>query len=535
QGEKGEKGDKGDNGNDGSDGNDGNDGANGKSAYELWKEEVINNCGKATQVMDPHNPSQPWDCNKTSFNDFMDYLRGKDAEEKVIPGTIVKGKFNVLAQYYNAALKEYVDPKDGSVIFVVLDKEGAKAPAGSKVKGLPGISNQTFTVGDDGEIRVTRDQLPDKLPEAQRIGSAAEVTIGGITETSAKNTIVPNRVNTRLSANLIYLRQPTAQNLGGGSYPMGHFTVIAYKYEREVDGTWVAYPDVYPKPVLSTAFVKNKDVTVDESNITDNAESNKWGITQSYADYNMAKNVCLIIRPVVLHDTEKRGSLPNPPIGDYGKRFNHNKEFEWKQEDMYFTVRGKEYFYGQQPILPNAVHVPEIYPMVPFKDNTKIEIIQGVTKVWGELDMESLPETYINYEAPTGHIWKAKKETAAEMKARFQNKIISQIFVHGTKDNQVTNLYNKIPWSKGHAKFSIHSIYPGFVLTTMMYIDDDIKGKTTQAAESAYILGSAFAPYRAVPYYILKENAGNYFLKYIFNANPDKPLPKENLPADWTN
>lgn len=108
QGDRGEKGEKGDRGEKGNQGDNGSTGSNGKTVYELWVEEVTKNCGKSTRVMDPHNPTQPWDCNKISFNDFMDYLRGKDGEDGLTPGAIVKGKYNVLPQYYNVTLGEYV-------------------------------------------------------------------------------------------------------------------------------------------------------------------------------------------------------------------------------------------------------------------------------------------------------------------------------------------------------------------------------------------------------------------------------------------
>ncbi len=112
-------GDKGQDGKDGRDGQDGQNGSSGKTAYELWVEEVINNCGKTTQVMNPHNPTEAWPCNKISLMDFFEYLRGKDGQVGVTPGVLVKGKPNVLAQYYNQALDEYVDSADESVTFWV--------------------------------------------------------------------------------------------------------------------------------------------------------------------------------------------------------------------------------------------------------------------------------------------------------------------------------------------------------------------------------------------------------------------------------
>lgn len=539
RGEKGDKGDKGDQGEKGQDGEDGTSGENGKSAYELWVEEVTNNCGKPTQVMDPHNPTQPWDCNRTSFNDFMDFLRGQDGEDGLAAGTIIKGKYNVLPQYYNATLREYVDPADGSVVFAVFDKDGAKAPAGSKVKGLPGIPSETFTTDNKGEFKVNRNQLPDNLTIAQRRGVTDEVTINGVTEASAKNTLVPNRINTRITANLVYLRQPTAA-MGQGTYPFAHFTVISYKYERQVDGEWVMYPDLFPKPEFAAVFVNDPANPVEENNITQSADSERWGINKSYADFNEAKNSFMITRPIVLSDTEVNGKNPPTHIADFGtytKRFNEVKKFVWGNKDMYFSMKGTKFFYGQNPLLPQAVHVPEIYPMVEFKDDTKIDIVTGVTTIWGELDMDKLPDTYIKYVTPASPTspWKATKITGAQYKAQFQQKSLAKIFSFGKKgDQQLTQGYTDIPWKKGHAKFSTHSVYPTYALTTMMYIEDDLKGKTTQDQPSDYIIGGIFAPYRAVPYYALKQTGTQYFLEYIFGVKPDFPLVAQPIPADWT-
>lgn len=539
---RGPKGDQGPKGQDGQDGNDGNNGENGKSAYELWVDEVKNNCGKSTQVMDPHNPTQPWDCDRVSFNDFMEFLRGQkgeQGEDGVVPGTIIKGKYNVLPQYYNATLGEYVDPSDGSVVFAVFDKEGAKAPAGSTVKGLPGIPGQTFTTDSNGEFRVTRDQLPERLLVGQRRGITDEVTINGVMEPSAKNTIVPNRINTRITANFVYLRQPTAA-MGAGSYPNAHFTVISYKYEREVDGQWVAYPELFPKPEFAAVFVNDPASPVNEGNITDSAESQRWGINKSYADFNEAKNSFMIVRPVVLSDTEKNGNNPPTDITDFGtytKRFNEVKKYEWDNNDKYFSMKGTKFFYGQNPILPQAIHVPEIYPMVEFKNDTKIDIVQGVTTIWGELDMDKLPEAYIKYEMPASETapWRPVKITGQQLKAQFQQKVMAKIFTFGKTGAQLTQTYTDIPWKKGHAKFSTRSVYPKYVLSTMMYIEDDLKGKTTLGTPNDYVIGAIYAPYRALPYYILEENSGNYHLKYIFGVKPDFPLPKQSLPVDWTN
>ena len=82
-------------GKDGKNGLDGKDGKNGLSAYELWAKDLADKCGTADQLMDPHNPSQPWPCDKNSMQDFWQYLRGVDGQsayalwkQKVNDGTI---------------------------------------------------------------------------------------------------------------------------------------------------------------------------------------------------------------------------------------------------------------------------------------------------------------------------------------------------------------------------------------------------------------------------------------------------------------
>ena len=145
--------------------------------------------------------------------------------------------------YYNATSGEYVSPQDGSVTFQVYDKEGEKAPANSKVKGLPGVLDQTkvFTTDAEGIIKVPRTDLPDKLPDAQRRGTAT-VTINGVTETSANNTYVPNRINTRIRLTKVEL----GGNGGLATYPDASWMTVNYAYEREVDGTWTTYPNTLP-------------------------------------------------------------------------------------------------------------------------------------------------------------------------------------------------------------------------------------------------------------------------------------------------
>ncbi|MDO4770613.1 MAG: hypothetical protein Q4A14_02105, partial [Porphyromonas sp.] len=103
----------------GKDGKDGQDGKDGMSAYDLWKKDLADKCGTADQIMNPHNPSQPWPCDKNTMEDFYKYLRGVDGQsayalwkEKVLDGTIKWPKDQVGETDFFRYLKGK-DGKDG--------------------------------------------------------------------------------------------------------------------------------------------------------------------------------------------------------------------------------------------------------------------------------------------------------------------------------------------------------------------------------------------------------------------------------------
>ena len=137
---------------DGKDGKDGANGANGKSAYELWKEYI-----SSGDVDNPHNPDQKWPADRNKQTDFWDFLTGKSS---VIE--IEVGKYNVIPEYWNSSLKEYVVPSDGSVLFTVYDKTGKKGHSRSKGERLTGVSStDAFITNEEGQFKVTWDKLPD--------------------------------------------------------------------------------------------------------------------------------------------------------------------------------------------------------------------------------------------------------------------------------------------------------------------------------------------------------------------------------------
>ncbi len=188
-------------GKDGKNGTNGTNGTNGKSAYELWKEYI-----SSGEVDNPHNPDQKWPADRNKQTDFWDFLTGKSS---VIEVEI--GKYNVIPEYWNSLLKEYVIPSDGSVLFTVYDKAGKKVAAGVNVSGLPGVSStETFTTDAEGQFKVTWDKLPDMKELSDRRGSVT-VTVDGAQETSARNTLVPNRINVRASVSGAYLSAYTSE------------------------------------------------------------------------------------------------------------------------------------------------------------------------------------------------------------------------------------------------------------------------------------------------------------------------------------
>lgn len=156
-------------GTNGTNGANGANGANGKSAYELWKEYIASG-----EVDNPHKPDQKWPADRNKQTDFWDFLTGRSS---VIE--IQVGKYNVIPDYWNSQLREYVIPTDGSVLFTVYDKTGKKVAAGVQVSGLPGVgATETFTTDDNGQFKVTWDKLPDNQPLSRRTGSVT-VTVGG--------------------------------------------------------------------------------------------------------------------------------------------------------------------------------------------------------------------------------------------------------------------------------------------------------------------------------------------------------------------
>lgn len=492
----------------GKDGTNGANGANGKSAYELWKEYIASG-----EVDNPHKPDQKWPADRNKQTDFWDFLTGRSS---VIE--IQVGKYNVIPDYWNSQLREYVIPTDGSVLFTVYDKTGKKVAAGVQVSGLPGVgATETFTTDDNGQFKVAWDKLPDNQPLSRRTGSAT-VTVGGVQETSAKNTLVPNRINVRATVSMVYLSNASSD------INATRYAYVSFKYERQIDGEWSDYPNSLNSSMMRAAKIKDINQPVNEENL-DKSKNSTYTYGSTYID---------IRRPLVLTPTEKANVAKNDTV----QRLLSD---EWDGNDFYAGLyfgdgSGSYNDYGQTVYLQDKIHIPEIYPTPGFKEGAvflEMEIKQGVTTLWGEIDTDQLPDFYKTYAYPSGQdrftkdpdtgIWKFPegKLPASDLAKNRAVFIQMRTFVNGTGGTVHTGT---VPLSEGGKHFMLTSAYPG------NWIGLDIRSRTKGTNQITY---SATYEYRSrFAYYLLKEGE-QYFLVDFADRTKRIPLEIKECPADW--
>ena len=491
-------------GTNGTNGTNGANGTNGKSAYELWKEYIASG-----EVDNPHKPDQKWPADRNKQTDFWDFLTGRSS---VIE--IQVGKYNVIPDYWNSQLREYVIPTDGSVLFTVYDKAGQKVAAGVQVSGLPGVgATETFITDDNGQFKVTWDKLPDNQPLSRRTGSAT-VTVGGVQETSAKNTLVPNRVNVRATVSTVYL------SYNSSDINSTRYTYVSFKYERQIDGEWNDYPSNLKSYMMKAAKIKDINQPVNEGNLDK---------SKSYT-YSTGETYLYIRRSLVLTPTEKANVAKNDTI-------NGLLRYEWDGNEFYsglYFGDGSYNDYGQTVYLQDKIHIPEIYPAPGFKEGTVfMEIKQGVTTLWGEIDTDQLPDFYktsaystkqyqFTKDPDTG-IWKSPEgklpaSDLAEDRAVF---IQMRTFINGTGGTVHTGT---VPLSKGGKRFILTSAYPG------NWIGVDIRRRQKGTNEITYSMSYEYRGRYA--YYLLKEGE-QYFLVDFADRTKRIPLEIKECPADW--
>ncbi len=495
----------------GKDGKDGANGANGKSAYELWKEYI-----SSGDVDNPHNPDQKWPADRNKQTDFWDFLTGKSSVIEIEVGT-----YNVIPEYWNSSLKEYVVPSDGSVLFTVYDKTGKKVTAGVKVSDLPGVSStDAFITNEEGQFKVTWDKLPDNKGLSERKGSVT-VTVDGTQETSAGNTLVPNRINVRAIITSAYL-----SNYSNTSIDIYRTLNVYYSFERQVDGEWDKYPTSITTPYNSMKSARVKDINrpVNEGNVD----------KDQLVRYSNGNSYLYIIRPLVLTETEKANVAKNDTVGKLAK-------YEWDQTDNYAALyfgdgTGSYNDYGQTVYLQDKIHVPEVYPAPSFKENSVfIEIKQGITTMWGEIDTDNLQDFYKTYAYPTGqdkftkeegtNVWKHPegKLPASELEENRAVFIEMRTFINGTGGTVHTG---SKPLSTGGKRFKLTSTYPN------NWIGLDIRRRTESTDKITYNISNEYRGRYA--YYLLKEE-DKYYLVDFADWSKRMPLPIKDCPVDWMN
>ena len=495
-------------GTNGTNGTNGANGANGKSAYELWKEYIASG-----EVDNPHKPDQKWPADRNKQTDFWDFLTGKSS---VIEVEI--GKYNVIPEYWNSLLKEYVIPSDGSVLFTVYDKAGKKVAAGVNVSGLPGVSStETFTTDAEGQFKVTWDKLPDMKELSDRRGSVT-VTVDGAQETSARNTLVPNRINVRASVSGAYLSAYTSE------INSLEYLYISYKIERQVDGEWGSYPSAITTPYSSMKSSKINDINqpVNEENI-DKSKLKRYSGGDTYL---------YIIRPMVFTATEKANIAKNDTI-------SRLKQYEWDGKENYVGLyfgdgEGNSNDYGQTIYLQDKIHVPELYPAPGFKENSVfVEIKEGVTTLWGEIDTDKLPDFYKTYSYPTGqdrlqkeegtNIWKHPEGNLSASALADNRAVFIQMrtFINGTGGTVHTGT---LELSKGGRRFCLTSAYPN------NWIGVDVRSRQKSGSQIVFYNTNEYRGRYA--YYLTKEG-DQYYLVDFADRSQKTPLAVKNCPADW--
>lgn len=531
----------------------GQDGRDGQSAYELWKQYISDGTKP-----NPHDPTIPWPGNKNSVNDFWEYLRGNDgATIKYNDGDptapIIAGKYNVLPILWNGANKEFIDPANGEATFKVFGKDGNPVGAGVKVKGLPGAPDPTkeYITLADGTFKVQRTDLPNKVLSQNRIGKAT-VTDGAVVEETAPNTETPNRVNTRLVLEAAYPRQ-ISQNVTTNWIDIRrHVTAVKYRYEREIDGVWLNYPDNYPAYVVKSAGVTN--ATANPVTVADLDQSTTWHNlwhmdTKSDFLAGTRGKFVLVVRPTVLTADEEVGTPETITIGGMGSTlntaYNALKAIKWNGQPNYFTIYGITNFYGESPVMNAIVHNPEIYPSFDVK-NLKLAIVTGASRVYGEIDESTLSCYYYKHELQAStNKWVATKMQGNTLFHNFNsspdgnNRV--QAYVNITVNDGVVaatgaQFAERRTLYADWKKFALNPWYKDNYMSTCLRISDNHGAVIYGASDEAKYKGYYFEVYRSTPRYRLHFDGTTYKVYRPFNPTATPVVvPQTTFPTGWDN
>lgn len=445
--------------------------------------------------------------------------------------TIIQNKPTVIPILYSVTHNEYVDPSDGSVGYQVYTRDGILVGAGVKISHMPGIDpNKEYITNQYGEFRVKAIDLPINQPIANRTGAAKIIWQNNKTELSSSNTIVPNRVTTRITVDLVYPRQNSYAPWIKSDIN-NHFVVVHYKYERCIDNVWTDYPEDYPTPKLKPVKITTPSQPLTFDQVDSSAMvADKW---QAMGQGEFAKSKAVLIRrPVVLTAAEKIGN----PVDNNWQNLNSNltelKTIEWNGRANYFSAYGFKNFYGETPLMDAVIHIPEIYPNFEIKD-VKIHLAEGISELWGKISIQNNP-IYLSYTKPVApeNKWEIKKIMPSELLGeRFKdNSSVSQVNLRITMtkaepNNSMgsTNVDKRYKGADAESlNFQLGSAYSDNAIFTSLWISDRY-GKITQEVEDHRIAVYAYSAYRTVPLYFLRKRGigafTSYLLEQIFNPS----------------
>ncbi|MFV0419531.1 MAG: hypothetical protein ACK5KT_12480 [Dysgonomonas sp.] len=347
----------------------GDDGKDGQSAYDLWVQEV------AKGLDDPHNPGQQWPKDKTSTQNFWEFLSGKDGEdgeggqpggETGQPGADIKlvpGKPNVIPQYVNQTYNEFVRWEDGGVGYIVYDDAGNIA-SDARVWGLPGVKdpNKVYAADVMGFFSVPKEDLPENVDISLRRGVTSSVryiksTTGQIAiEPSAPNTYVPNRIFVRISLK--------ADPVIDGTYMK--FSPIV---ERQTDGSdWKVIPSYL-------GDLKQALKAYELGNPNDLTSYDEYSVVYTATDPSI--DISSNISSVKINRLKKKTDYYPIPSD------------EWDGLEHHFTLVLESY-YGENPQVNAIIKMAPIQAMPMIKNAKAFDYeptIKYFKRIEGELDI----------------------------------------------------------------------------------------------------------------------------------------------------
>jgi hypothetical protein len=341
-------------------------GTDGESAYELWKQAV------ADGLKNPHDDNGGnWPANETAIEDFWRYLRGRDGNDG---SSIIIGSPNVIINVIAGVEGEYVHPQTGSVTYMVYDKGGALATAGTQVRNMPAtLNNNIYVVDANGRITVPKEDLPLNASINERSGKCEVMFTGETTwYESAPNTLVPNRIQVQLVT--VWHRNPVTV--------IQNFLTVRVRIQRKTSGSgsWEDTPGTLYNQAGTTVAAyrlsgKDVDPAIDISGST---------LSSAYANFADASNSWDIGFTLHTRDIIETGAA-------------------WGGTPQYFGVRSSAYgevMYAETVFDAN----PPIQKIPIIKDVRAQKVGENLYRIAANFDVGSINASYLfssGYNWPT--------------------------------------------------------------------------------------------------------------------------------------